>query len=174
MATDAAAAGEDAGVVRHLRAVPAPAPESAVEITSEIPAVVDVPADKTADAAAESPGEAPTVADRRAWLTWLATVLRPNSGLYTDRPTSIQEEWRRMRYGGQVADRGPLRAAETAYGAFAVANKTVVKTWEWIVDHPARYATVSALVVLAALFPLTRPLVAAVLFPFAWIYSVLD
>lgn len=128
-----------------------------------------VPATPDTTAATEGAG-----GDRAAWTSWLAEAATPQSGLYTDRPLSLAEEWRRARDGAQLAERGPLRTAESAYGVVAVANKAAVRTWEWVVDHPARLAGVTALLALAAAFPGTRPLLAALLYPFAWAHAALD
>lgn len=153
--TAAVAAPDAEDQERHLHAVP----ETLVETTTDIPVVTD-------DA------EAGDI--RPAWTIWLADAAKPQSGLYTDRPLSLAEEWRRAREGAQLSDRGPLRTAESAYGVLAVANKAVVRSWEWVVDHPARMAGVGALVALMAAFPGTRPLLAALLYPFAWAHNALS
>jgi hypothetical protein len=107
-------------------------------------------------------------------VAWLREAFTPDSGLYTDRQPSIAETMRRAKAGRQLADTGPLRVLGTAHGYVAAANKAVVRTWEWVVDHPARLAVFTALMVLAVAFPPTRQLLAWLLAPITWVQQALD
>lgn len=109
-----------------------------------------------------------------AKAAWLREAFTPDSGLYTDRQPSIAETVRRAQRGSHLPDAGPLRTAGKAHGYLAAANKAVAATWVWIVDHPARLVTFTALVALALVFPATRQLVSLLLTPFAWAQQALD
>ncbi|GAA0645700.1 hypothetical protein GCM10010174_80900 [Kutzneria viridogrisea] len=107
-------------------------------------------------------------------VAWLRSAFTPESGLYADRQPSIAEILRRAKAGAQLSERGPLRALATAHGYVAAANKAICDTWVWIVAHPSRLIMVSALVVLAIAFPVTRHLLAVLLTPITWVQQALD
>lgn len=109
----------------------------------------------------------------RAALVWTRTAFAPQCGLYTDAPPSIAEIRARGRLGGQVAELGPLRTLSIGYSHFAVGNKIAMRTWEWVVDHPARIGTVALLVTLALVFPTTRHLLGYLLTPVVWAQQAL-
>lgn len=167
---------------RHLRAVPE------TEETTEFPATAAAdtatPEDAVEGPAAveeneDGPGDdsvlgrvkqlrAPTV-DRAAMLAWLKAAVTPESGLYTDRPASVGEIVRRAQHGTHLPEQGPMRAVSKGYGYVAAANKVTVRTWEWIVDHPARLAVVVVLLTVAIAFPVTRHLLGYLLAPITWV-----
>lgn len=142
--------------------------EELVETTTEFPAVTDEPA------AEEGAGHDDLSANRRnAWLAAVLDVITPRSGLYTERQPSVTEILRRARNGAQVPDAGFLRATAKGYGYGAAGVKVVLRTGEWIVDHPARSGMALVLLVLACVFPATRQIVVWLLAPFAWAHQAL-
>ncbi|WP_020421124.1 hypothetical protein [Amycolatopsis sp. ATCC 39116] len=138
-------------------------PVHPTEDTIEVPAVPGQDSDSDATGG--------TLTERVAWLR---TVFTPEAGLYTDRPPSIAEAIRRAKHGRQLAADGPLRKISIAHGYVAAANKAAVRTWEWIVDHQARFAVFLLLLGLALVFPPTRQLIAWLLYPVAWVQQQLD
>lgn len=150
---------EPAELARHLHAVDAE--------TTVIPPVAGPAMPSTPDTSTE-------VTTVRRAASWAKTVFTPASGLYNDRQPSVAETVRRARCGTQYADTSPLRVLGTAHGWLAAANKAVVHTWVWVVDHPARLTVVLVLATVAFAFPATRHVAAALLTPVTWAQHVLS
>lgn len=118
-----------------------------------------------------------TVGGRVDWpkvIAWAREAVTPQSGLYTDRPPAVDEIVARAKRGAHLPETGPLRTAARIDGYVVAANKVAVRTWEFVVDHPARRITVAALLALAVLYPPTRAVLAFLLWPLAWAQQALS
>lgn len=157
----ATAAAEPDERPTHLQAVPDVPAETPGETTTEIPVVVDAPADEpAADADLDDVGEhddADGESEPSRYRQVVAGV-RFDMPLFTERPYSASEVYRRAQQGAQIAESGPLRIGAQVYGALAMVGVYGLNACQWVISTPTR-AVVAALLTAALLaVPVLQPI----------------
>lgn len=118
---------------------------------------------------ANEPDEAvESTAAETGWMQqWFTDVLAPQSGLWTDRQPSVRDTVLRAKHGTQTAETGLVHTAHVVDSWITAGGKIVLRSAEWVWDHPARRMLTLVLLGLLILFPATRIGLGGLLWPLA-------
>ncbi|GAB2763224.1 hypothetical protein GCM10027174_44890 [Salinifilum aidingensis] len=165
---------DSAAELRHLHPVPddGPVPDETTAQSLDEVASAEPDASATAPDGAEAAPSRFRV-DLSALLAWGRVTFTPQSGMWTQRPLAPDEVMDRARRGSHLADAGPLRTAAIADSYAAATTKAVLRSADWLLDHPARRVVATVLLTALLLYPPTRTVLGWALAPAAWAHGLL-